>query len=192
MLSELLEKVSLFRILHRIDTDLCKQLRQKGCPYCGGPLHQSNYERKPRGGPETIPDEYLIRQSLCCGRPQCRRRTLPGSCLFMGRRVYWGCVILVVLTFKQNRPHSASARRIQEMFKISRETLKRWMAYFRDEFPVSIQWQRLRGRLAATVSSNQLPAGLINYFVKIFQSPQQALIGCLMFLASEPVDRRAN
>jgi len=29
MLSELLEKVSLFRILHRIDTDLCKQLRQK-------------------------------------------------------------------------------------------------------------------------------------------------------------------
>ncbi len=32
MLSELLEKVSLFRILHRIDTDLCKQLRQNGCP----------------------------------------------------------------------------------------------------------------------------------------------------------------
>ena len=192
MLSELLEKVSLFRILHCIDTDLCKQLRQKGCPYCGGPLHQSNYERKPRGGPEAIPDEYLIRQSLCCGRAQCRRRTLPASCLFMGRRVYWGCVILVVLTFKQNRPDSASARRIQEMFKISRETLKRWMAYFRNEFPVSIQWQRLQGRLAATVSSNELPAGLINYFVKNFQSPQQALIGCLMFLASEPVDRQAS
>ena len=78
------------------------------------------------------------------------------------------------------------------MFKISRETLKRWMAYFRDEFPVSIQWQRLRGRLAASVSSNELPAGLINYFVKNFQSPQQALIGCLMFLASEPVDRQAS
>ena len=27
MLSELLEKVSLFRILHRIDTDLCKKNR---------------------------------------------------------------------------------------------------------------------------------------------------------------------
>ena len=55
MLSELLEKVSLFRILHLIDTDLCKQLRQKGCPYCDGPLHQSNYERKPRGGPDKYP-----------------------------------------------------------------------------------------------------------------------------------------
>ena len=114
MLTELVEKVSLFRILHRIDTDLCNQHRQKGCPYCGGPLHQSNYERKPRGGPDNIPDEYLIRQSLCCGRPECRRRALPQSCLFMGRRVYWGCVILVVMAFKQNRPHAASARKINE------------------------------------------------------------------------------
>jgi hypothetical protein len=187
MLSELLEKVSLFRILHHIDTDLCKQLRQKGCPYCGGPLHQSNYERKPRGGPKNIPDQYLIRQSLCCGRPECRRRALPQSCLFMGRRVYWGCVIIVVITFKQNRPHSASARRIQEMFGISRETLKRWIEYFRDEFPESLQWQRLRGRLASTVSNNKLPAELVHYFLKNFQSPQQALIGCLQFLACEPI-----
>ena len=185
MLSELLEKASFFRILHRIDTDLCKQLRQKGCPYCGGPLHQSNYERKPRGGPKNIPDQYLIRQSLCCGRPECRRRALPQSCLFMGRRVYWGCVIIVVITLKQNRPHSASARRIQEMFGISRETLKRWIEYFRDEFPESLQWQRLRGRLASTVSNNKLPAELVHYFLKNFQSPQQALIGCLQFLASE-------
>lgn len=192
MLSELVEKVSLFHILHCIDTDLCKQLRQKGCPYCGGPLHQSNYERKPRGGPQNIPDEYLIRQSLCCGRPECRRRTLPPSCLFMGRRVYWGCVILVVITLKQNRPQSASARRIQEMFGISRKTLKRWIEYFRDEFPESLQWQRLRGRLASTVSNNKLPAALVHYFLKNFQSPQQALIGCLQFLASEPIDSHTS
>ena len=192
MLSKLIEKVSLFRILHRIDTDLCEQQRHKGCPYCGGPLHQSNYERKPRGGPENIPDEYLIRQSLCCGRPYCRRRTLPASCRFMGRRVYWGCVVLVVITLKQNRPDAASARKIKERFGISRKTLKRWIAYFRDEFPASIHWQRLRGRLVSRVSNNELPAGLINYFLKNFQSPQQALIGCLMFLASEPICRQAT
>jgi len=192
MLSELLQKVSLFRILHRIDTDFCNQLRQTGCPYCSGPLHQSNYERKPRGGPNNIPDEYLIRQSLCCGRSECRRRSLPASCLFMGRRVYWGCVILVVMTLKQNRPEGASARKIKAMFGISRKTLKRWMSYFRDEFPVSMQWHRLRGRLAATVSSNQLPAGLINYFVNNFQSPQQALIRCLQFLASEQISAHAT
>ena len=110
----------------------------------------------------------------------------------MGRRVYWGCVVLVVITLRQNRPDAASARKIKERFGISRKTLKRWIAYFRDEFPVSIQWQGLRGRLVSSVSNNELPAGLINYFLKNFQSPQQALIGCLMFLASEPVDRRAS
>ena len=187
MLSELLEKVSLFRILHRIDKDLCEQLRQNGCPYCGGPLHQSNYERKPRGGPKNIPDECLVRQSLCCGRPDCRRRTLPPSCLFMSRRVYWGCVILVVMTLQQSRPDGPSARKIKEMFGISRKTLKRWIAYFRDQFPASSQWQRLRGRLASAVSNNKLPAELVHYFLKHFQSPQQAIIGCLKFLASEQI-----
>jgi hypothetical protein len=60
------------------------------------------------------------------------------------------------------------------------------MDYFRDEFPESLQWQRLRGRLASMVSNNKLPAELVHHFLKNFPSPQQALIGCLQFLASEP------
>jgi hypothetical protein len=192
MLPELIQKVSLFHLLHRIDIDLAKQHQQGRCPYCNGPLHYSNYERKPRGGPDKIPDEYLIRFSLCCGNVHCRRRSLPPSCLFMGRRVYWGCVILVVMSLRQNRPDGASARKIRELFAISRKTLKRWIAYFRDEFPVSTQWQRLRGRLASTVSNDELPAGLVTYFLNNFKSPQQALIACLKFLASEPIDKQAS
>ncbi len=192
MLPELIQKVSLFHLLHRIDINLANQLQQGRCPYCNGPLHHSNYERKPRGGPDKIPDQYLIRYSLCCGNKHCRRRCLPPSCLFMGRRVYWGCVILVVMTLKQNRPDGASARKIKEMFGISRKTLKRWIEYFRDEFPASLQWQRLRGRLASAVSNNELPAELVHYFLKNFQSPQQAIIGCLKFLASEQMGSRAT
>jgi hypothetical protein len=110
----------------------------------------------------------------------------------MGRRVYWGCVILVVMTLKQNRPDGSSARKIKEMFGISRKTLKGWVAYFRDEFPNSHQWQRLRGRLSSAVSNNELPAELVNYFLKYFQSPQQAMIGCLKFLASEQIGSHAT
>jgi hypothetical protein len=110
----------------------------------------------------------------------------------MGRRVYWGCVILVVMTLKQNRPDGPSARKIKEMFGISRKTLKRWIAYFRDQFPASSQWQRLRGRLASAVSNNELPAELVHYFLKHFQSPQQAIIGCLKFLASEQISSHAT
>lgn len=192
MLAELVQKVRLFHLLHRIDIDLANQMQQGRCPYCNGPLHYSNYTRKPRGGPDKIPDEYLMRFSLCCGSAQCRRRSLPPSCRFMGRRVYWGGVILVVMTLKQNRPHGASARRLQELFEVTPQTLKRWMAYFRDEFPVSTQWQRLRGRLASTVSNHDLPSALVHYFLKNFQTPQQALIACLQFLASEPIDNYAS
>jgi hypothetical protein len=80
-------------LLHCIDIDLAKEQQLAGCPYCGGPLHHSSYQRKPRGGPDSIPDEYLVRLSLCCGREDCWRRTLPPSSLFMGRRVCWRCVI---------------------------------------------------------------------------------------------------
>lgn len=184
MLPELLQKVSLFHLLHRIDIDLAKELQDGRCPHCTGPLHHSNYERKPRGGPAKIPDEYLIRFSFCCGNWNCRRRSLPPSCLFMGRKVYWGCVILVVMTLRQNRPDGTSARKVKELLGISRKTLKRWILYFRDEFPISVQWQRLRGRVDSTVRNTALPGDLVNYFLKNVDSPDQGIIACLRFLAS--------
>jgi len=184
MLTKTLQKVILFRLLHRIDIDLANLVKQARCPFCNGPLHHSNYMRKPRGGPKKIPDEYLIRFSLCCGNEGCRRRCLPPSCLFMGRRVYFGCVILVILTLQQNRPNGASARKLQQILGISRQTLKRWIEYFREEFPVTTKWQRLRGRVASSIDNRRLPSGLVNYFMKNIQSPKQAIIGCLKFLAS--------
>lgn len=87
MLLELLQKACIFRLLDRTDTDLATEHRQKGCPHCGGRLQQANYARKPRGGPSAIPDEHMVRQAFCSSREHCRRRTLPPSCLFMGRRV---------------------------------------------------------------------------------------------------------
>jgi len=183
MLAELLQKVNLFYLLHCIDIDFAQKTQQKGCPYCNGPLHYAKYTRKPRGGPEDIPDEYLTRFSLCCGN--CRRRTLPPSCLFMGRRVYWGIVILVVLTFKQNNPDCASAGKIQEIFGISRETLKRWIDYYQDVFPQTSKWQRLRSRIISAVMDSELPGGLLNYFIGCYKSTEKGVIECLKFLASD-------
>lgn len=183
ILPELLQKSSLFDLLKRIDVDIAEKIRLKGCPYCNGPLHDAKYARQPRGGPDDIPDEYLIRFSLCCGN--CRRRTLPPSCLFMGRRVYWGVVILVVLAFRQNNPDCASARKIQEIFGISRETLKRWIDYYQDVFPHTSKWQRLRSRVISTVSNSELPGGLLKYFIECYKSTEKGVIECLKFLASD-------
>lgn len=102
----------------------------------------------------------------------------------MGQRVYWSCVILVVMTLRQNRPESASARKLQELFGINRNTVKRWAEYFRDEFPASVQWRRIRGRVTPWVTDELLPGVLVSYFFDNFPTHEQALIGCLKFLAS--------
>jgi len=184
MLPEFIQKASLFSLLHRIDRDLAKQRQECGCPYCGGPLHQANYMRKPRGGPEGIPEDCLLRLSLCCGREDCRRRSLPPSTRFMGRRVYWGCVILVVMTLRQGRPDGMSANKLKELFGVNRLTIKRWVAYFRDIFPFSAQWHRLRGRVSPSVRDNDLPGALVRFFVLNTESPEKGLTACLHFLAS--------
>ena len=183
MLPELLQKASLFSLLHRMDMDLARQHQEGGCPYCGGPLHQANYPRKPRGGPDDIPEECLIRFSLCCGREGCRCRTLPPSVRFMDRRVYWSCVILVVMTLRQDRPDGMSASKMGGLFGVTRKTLMRWASYFREVFPSSAQWQRLRGRVSPSVRDRELPGALVRFFLLNSESPEGGLISCLRFLA---------
>jgi hypothetical protein len=184
MLLELLQKANLFSLLHRIDMDLASRHRQKGCPYCGGPLHQANYPRKPRGGPDELAEDCLIRLSLCCGREECRRRSLPPSTLFMGRRVYWGCVILVVMTLQQNRAGGVSANHITRLLGVSRKTLIRWATYFREEFQLSAQWRRLRGKVSPWVRDSELPGALVRFFLLHSESPEKAMSACLYALAT--------
>ncbi len=183
MLPELLQKSSFFHLLYRIDQSLLKQQQEKQCPYCGGPLYQSNYIRKPRGGPNNISDNYLIRFSLCCGIENCRKRTLPKSCRFMGRRVYWASVILVVMALRQKRNNPASAGKLQRLFNISRNTLKSWFRYFKETFPQSSTWQRIRGMVEPSVKNNALPGALFWLFFQNLHNAEDALIQCLRFLA---------
>jgi hypothetical protein len=101
----------------------------------------------------------------------------------MGRRVYWGCVILVVMALRQKRPRGASARRLQAIFEISRSTLARWFAYFKEEFPKSPGWQRLRGQVISRVENDRLPASLLECFLDEAETAEGGLVGCLAFLA---------
>ncbi|MBU1670363.1 MAG: hypothetical protein KJ993_04620 [Actinobacteria bacterium] len=167
-----------------MDKDLADRVRRRGCPRCGGPLHDAHYPRKPRGGPPGLPEQFSIRMSLCCGREGCRCRTLPPSCLFLSRKVYWGAIVLVVVALRQRRPGSVSAAKLKSLFDVSWQTVKRWMAYFSEVFPRSERWLRCRGSVPSAVGNHDLPAGLIEQFVQAAGGDKQTgLVRCLEFLA---------
>jgi hypothetical protein len=174
----------LIQLLFRLDQDLASNHQAGRCPFCGGPLHRGNYQRKPRGLLDKIPDHYLTRQSFCCGNLACRRRSAPPSILFMGRRVYWRGAILTIMALRQRRPQSASKASLVRLFNVNRQTIDRWVGYFQEIFPKTEQWQRLRGRIWARVADRDLPGALLDFFNRHQPAPEVAFLGCLRFLAT--------
>jgi hypothetical protein len=88
------------------------------------------------------------------------------------------------MALRQNRPAGASIGSLKRRFGISHKTICRWIAYFRDEFPSSAQWQRLRGRVCCSVDNSELPGGLVVYFLQHAESPESGVVECLLFLAT--------
>jgi hypothetical protein len=183
MLFNTLQIIELFKILFFIDTDLAERFRLKACPHCGAPLHSANYPRSPRGGPENIPDQWLIRHSFCCSNEHCRRRALPPSCRFWDRKVYWGSVILVALTLRQGRHEGYSINKLTKKFGVSRHTLKRWITYFQEVFPISHRWKRIKGQISIFTSHDDLPGIVIHLFIRQSRNTMFGLINSIKFLS---------
>jgi len=181
MLSELLKKKSLFYHLYTIDKNIAEQYRKMPCPRCGGSLHFANYPRKLRGEPDGVPEECFIRFSLCCGKEGCRRRLMPPSYRFLGRKVYWHIVILIIISEWQNKINSIF--KLAKLFDVSRNTITRWIDFYQNIFPSSPQWQSIRGQVVSSVKNKELPASLVNHFLNLEFSIKTALVSCLKFLS---------
>lgn len=185
MLPELLQKAKLYQLLFLIDCHFSKTVKKQGCPFCNGVLHQADYFRKPRGPFKDLPEEYQKRHSLCCSCENCRKRSLPPSCRFMERRVYFWPVILIVMALRQNKKDSYSAGQLVRLFKISRNTLKRWFQFFKDCFPLLPQWQRVRGFIPTSIDNNEIPGRLLHFYLNRFNGKEmEALLRCLIVLTS--------
>ena len=92
------DSASLTRIfgdLLEADYNLAKIIQNQGCPHCGDVLDVSHYARKPRGV-ENLSDNESLRLSSCCRRDGCRKRVMPPSLRFLGRKVY--CSVIIMLS----------------------------------------------------------------------------------------------
>lgn len=153
-------KVENFAALVQADARMAAAVAAEGCPYCRGPMHVANYERKPRGGVFAEAGEgFSLRHSLCCGRRGCRRRVLPPSLRFLGRRVYLEVVVLLAAAWLQVAESMRAAARCT---RVSARTLGRWRRWWREEVPRSKWWEELRSRLVPPApDESDLPGALL-------------------------------
>jgi len=144
------------------DRDLAADARENGCP-CGGVLHQANYSRKPRGGPNEAGPEHEQRFSFCCAEDGCRCRMTPQSLRFLGRRVYFAVVVVLVSAMR----HGATPKRmrqLRELVGVNRRTVERWRLWWRTSFVDSPFWRTAAAAFVPPVSVMMLPATLLARF----------------------------
>jgi hypothetical protein len=99
------------------------------------------------------------RHSLCCGRRGCRRRALPPSLRFLGRRVYLEAVVVLTTVFVQML---GQIREVAARTGVPAWTLRRWRAWWQSGFPRLPVWQELRARfIPPPPEESQLPRSLL-------------------------------
>ncbi len=160
MLHESALGVEFFASLAELDAQIARQVAAGRCPHCGGPLHQGNYQRKPRGGRLAAAGEaFSLRYSLCCGREGCRKRALPPSLRFLGRRVYVEAVVLLASVAAQL---ASALRDARSLTGVPGRTLRRWGTWWRSAFPQSPTWTQLRARfMPPPPDETDLPRSLV-------------------------------
>jgi len=175
----LLRDTRFFELLHALDRDLADQTRIRGCP-CGGRLHQAHYPRKPRGGPADLSPDRERRFSFCCGRDGCRRRRTPPSLRFLGRRVYFGVVVVLVTAMA----HGTTPRRAAELrtqLGVDRRTLARWRHWWQEHLPISSFWREHGARFSPPILADALPGALLDRFAP--EGEPNGVVSLLRFLA---------
>lgn len=142
-----------FGLLVKLDEELVDRVAAGRCPACKGPLHRSDYARKPRGGLiARAGAAFSERFSLCCG--WCRCRCLPPSVRFLGRRVYVEVAVLLACVWALGGDDIATG--------VPARTMRRWLGWWSSIFPSMATWVELRARFAPPPpTESRLPLSLI-------------------------------
>jgi hypothetical protein len=147
-----------FELLTGVDRAVTQRVAAAGCRQCDGPLHRSDYPRKPRGALIAPAGEGCVsRFSLCCGREGCRKRATPPSVRFLGRRVYLGVVVLVASIVAQSLRAAGKSRR---QTGVPGRTVRRWQGWWQGSFLKTAELITICARLVG-VEVGRVPASIV-------------------------------
>lgn len=156
-----LAQSGLHHFLREVDSDFAEKVRQGGCLHCAGKLHRADYKRKPRSGSKQ--GEDLYRDSFCCDQDGCRKRHTPPSVRFLGRRVYWGIVVVLVSAVRHGL-NPERMRILREALGIDRRTVERWREWWLETFVRTSFWKLARARFMPPICEKSLPLSLCRAF----------------------------
>ena len=160
------------------DRDLAASARAARCWLCGGALHSSSYDRKPRGGPAGLGQEYAERFSFCCAVDGCRTRATPPSLRFLGRHVYLATVVTLISALMLGTTPYRLAR-LSVVPGLDRQTLARWRAWWRSTFTDNPFAQVAMAAVVPPIDIAALPVSLLDRFAG---DMREQLIALLRFL----------
>ena len=158
-MEKLLRDGRLFKLLEKVDWEIAQEAKEGGCEHCGEKkLHRGDYRRKPRGGPK-----WDKRHSFNCAGKDCRKRKTPPSVRFLGRKVYVGVVVVLVSAMMHGvKPHRVE--RLRQQLGIDERTLKRWRAWWLENFVESGFWKGARGLFMPGLDGKVMPLSLVEAF----------------------------
>lgn len=149
--------------LGEIDEERARRVQLDRCPHCGGPLDRADYPRKPRGELGEAADAYQRRISLCCRVEGCRRRATPPSLRFLGRKVYFAALVVIVSAVGRSGVVVGRGRP-REVRGVPVRTVRRWLAWWETAFALSTFWGEAKALFAEPITIEQLPASLLARF----------------------------
>ncbi len=161
-IEEILRDTRFYEVLLGFDRQIAEAVHAERCPKCGAAVHWGSWERKPRGGPIGLDPRYRRRFSLCCAADGCRKRETPGSLRFLGRKVYFAAMV-VLISAMQSGLNPVRMKRLKELVGVSRRTVQRWRDWWRTVFAQSPFWRTHRA-LAPAARDADLPASLLQSF----------------------------
>ena len=177
-IEEILRDTRFYELLLGFDRQMADAAHAARCQKCGAALHWGSYQRKPRGAAGGLGPEHRRRFSLCCAQEGCRKRETPGSLRFLGRKVYFGAMV-VLISAMQSGLSAVRMKRLKALVGVSRRTVMRWREWWHGAFAESPFWRAHRA-LAPAGSTADLPASLLRSFDGAIE---RQLILLLRFLA---------